>query len=662
MKQILLDKKTIVIGAGLAFLLVLSGLCVGLFLSSQPESSSHAEHDHGSHPVSPSGSAGKKEEVLWTCSMHPQIKQPNPGKCPICGMDLIPLKPDDGQGDAGPRTLTLSENAKTLARIETVAVERRFPEAEIPMVGKIDYDETRLQAITARFPARIDQLYVNYTGIRVKRGEHLAKVYSPDLLTAQRELLTALQFDSKSSVVDAAREKLRLWDLLPEQIQAIEKSGVLREHLELKAPLGGIVVEKHVKEGDYLKTGDPLFKIADLEHLWVYLDAYESDIAWLRYGQKVSFEVEAYPGEMFEGRIVFIDPVMDQKTRTIKIRVEAKNEDGRLKPGMFVRARVHSRIAEGGKVFAPEFSGKWISPMHPEIVRDEPGDCPVCGMPLVKAEELGYTSKEQLKPPLIIPRSAVLRTGKRAVVYVERSPEKPVYEGREIVLGPRTGDFFIVQSGLHEGERVVSNGAFKIDSALQIQAKPSMMNPQEGTVEMSSTATHTHKIAVGQDFRARMEAVLEAYFSIQRALAKDQLLDAQASATQLLERLGKMTGDSLPPESMSSWKESENQIRKAAEALIKADSLDHARGGDFALLSEVLSQAIGTYGTSQTKAVYWMYCPMALKNKGAHWLQDHPDIKNPYFGSSMLGCGEVKSQLVTPSGNQNDNPHSSHEH
>lgn len=423
----------------------------------------------------------KERATIWTCSMHPQIRQSEPGQCPICGMDLIPVD-DSGTSDAGPRTLTMSESARALAEVETSRVERKFPEVQVRLVGTLDYDETRLKSLTARFPARIDRLFVNFTGIQVQKGDHLAEIYSPDLLTAQRELLTTAQYDPDGSAARIAREKLRLWDLQPDQIDQIVANGVAQDRFELRAPIGGIVVKKNIREGDYVKTGDPIFSIADLSVLWLPLEAYESDLSWLRYGQKAGFEVESLPGEQFEGRIVFIDPLLDRKTRTVHVRVEIPNPDGRLKPGMFARAVVYSRVAAAGRVIAPELAGKWIGPMHPEIIKDGPGKCDVCGMDLVPVESLGYVTETDEPPPLVVPTSAVLRTGRRAVVYVA-VPDRdvPTFEGREITLGPRAGDVFLVDEGLNEGDEVVTNGAFKIDSALQIQAKPSMMNPKEAT-------------------------------------------------------------------------------------------------------------------------------------------------------------------------------------
>jgi len=435
--------------------------------------------------------ADKSKQTWWTCAMHPQIRQPKPGKCPICFMDLIPVAAE--QADIGLRQISFSKEAIKLMEIETTPVDRKFVTAEIRMVGKIDYDETQVKNITAWVPGRIDRLYVDFTGITVAKGDHMVELYSPQLLSAQAELLGALKaveaIKSETSelvkrttlaTLEAAREKLRLLGLTAKQIEKIEGSGKTVTHLTIYSPIGGIVINKQATEGIYVETGTPIYTVADLSRLWVKLDAYESDLPWIRYGQVAEFTTEAYPGEIFKGTISFIDPVLNDKTRTVKVRVIVDNPDGKLKPQMFVRAVVRANVAQGGRVMAPELAGKWICPMHPSVVKAQAGTCDICGMDLVTTESLGYVTADVPKEaPLVIPASAPLITGKRAVVYVQvPQTEKPTFEGRQIVLGPRTGDFYIVQSGLTEGEIVVTNGNFKIDSALQIQAKPSMMNPE----------------------------------------------------------------------------------------------------------------------------------------------------------------------------------------
>ncbi len=550
--------------------------------------------------------------------MHPQIILPESGDCPICGMDLIPLVADDSN-DVGPRAMSMSESSRALAEIATTEVKADFPEALIRLVGKLEYDETREQSLTARFPARIDTLYVNYTGVPVKRGEHLAEVYSPDLLSAQRELQTSYQRAPDSSITMAAREKLRLWGLLPEQIDALLASGKVLDHFELRAPIEGVVVAKEVKEGDYVKTGEPLFRIVDLSQLWLFLDAYESDLSWLRYGQSVEFSVEAYPGETFTGQIAFIEPELNRQTHTVRVRVNVANADGRLKPGMFVRGIVRSRIGANGHVFAPDFSDKWICPMHPEVVKVDEGSCDLCGMDLVTAEKLGYVDLSEQEAPLVVPASAVLQTGKRAVVYVAvPDTERPTYEGREVVLGPKAGDVFIVVSGLKAGERVVTRGAFKIDSALQIQAKSSMMSMQAGS---GDTMVQSVEVAI---------ELMAPYLELQVALAADDL----PASKEALKAMMAITGHV-------------GAMADLIHVMMAADSLDGIRRPHFEALSNAMIAAVKANPDAFSGELYLMHCPMVYEDRGADWLQSDRELMNPYYGSMMLHCGELK-EAITP--------------
>jgi len=448
-------------------------------------------------PVEPA--VARQGQQIWTCAMHPQIRQPKPGKCPICFMDLIPVTTGEDGESLGPRQITFSPEAIKLMEIQTTPVERKFVEAEVPMVGKIDYDESRVKRITAWVPGRIDRLYVDFTGTRVIKGDHMVYLYSPELISTQAEFLQAAKAagniqpgtsdlirKSTEATLDATREKLRLLGLTEQQLAEIEKTGQPTDHITIFAPIEGIVIEKHISEGAYVDTGTPIYTIADLSELWVKLDAYESDMMWVRYGQQVEFTTESYPGEVFRGTISFIDPVLNPVTRTVKLRVNVSNPDGRLKPEMFVRAVVRTKVAAGGMVMDPDMAGKWICPMHPSVVKTAAGTCDICGMDLVTTESLGYVSAAlPEEAPLVVPATATLITGKRAVVYVQiPDPNRPIFEGREVVLGPRAGDYYLVEQGLAEGELVVTNGNFKIDSSLQIQAKPSMMSPTGGVAPM----------------------------------------------------------------------------------------------------------------------------------------------------------------------------------
>ncbi len=610
---------------------------------------------------------GQKQAQVYTCSMHPQIRQPAPGLCPICGMELIPVAGGEDE-EVRPRAYVTSEAAKALMEIQTARVERRFVEAEIRMVGKVDYDETRLAAISAWVPGRIDRLYADYTGIRVDKGDHMVSLYSPELLTAQQELraaaaalakigATAPQVlrDTATATVTGAREKLRRWGLTEEQIRAAEGKGSLSDHVTIYAPIGGTVIERNGTEGMYVMTGEMIYRIADLSKVWVKLEAYEADLAWLHYGQTVTFTAEAYPGETFEGKISFIDPLLDPMTRTVRLRVNVDNHDGRLKPEMFVRGVVHAQVATSGRVMDPGLAGKWISPMHPEIVKGGPGTCDVCGMPLVRAEELGYVPAEA-KPedmPLVIPTSAPLITGKRAVVYVEvPGAEKPTFEGREVVLGTRAGAFYMVESGLEEGEIVVTNGNFKIDSALQILAKPSMMNPQEESTPLREEAQpDIARAQAPEAFQSQLRAAIEAYYPVQQALANDDAHAAAKAIAPLRDALGKVDVVSLTGDAHTEWMARLKALEQGLDAFKDAgEDIDKQRGA-FETVSSALIQAADQFGFGANASAHVAHCPMAFENKGADWLQADTDVRNPYFGAAMLKCGSVTRSIgVTDTG------------
>ena len=622
-------------------------------------------NDTATDTASPSAPHAPHSAItIWTCSMHPQIKLPKPGQCPICAMDLIPLNTSDDD-DGGPRELSVSENAAKLMEIETVPVERRFVSAEVRMVGKVDYDETRVSHITAWVPGRLDRLFVDYTGVPVKKGDHMVYLYSPELISAQEELLQAINAakalessdvsivrDSTEATVTAVREKLRLWGLTPDQVRDIEQRGKADDHVTIYAPAGGIVIEKNVQEGMYVNTGTRIYTIADLSRVWVNLDAYESDLAWLRYGQSVQFTAESYPGEVFTGSISFIHPVLNEATRTVKVRVNVPNEDGRLKPGMFVRAVAAAEVATGGRVMDAALAGKWISPMHPEIVKDGPGTCDVCGMPLVRAESLGYVGAEPAvkDQPLVIPASAPLLTGQRAVVYVEVPGKgKPTFEGREVVLGPRAGDYYLVNQGLQEGERVVTTGGFKLDAELQIRAKPSMMMPSAGDSEAEEGrgGGGGHAVqaaaAVNPEFKKQIGTVIDGYLDVQSALAKDDREASGAAAQEALASLAKVDMGLVTGDDHMAWMKHASELKSLLAAVAGADGIEPARA-KFALLSEELVAVIARFGVPGG-TLYKAWCPMAFDNRGASWIQGREEISNPYFGAMMLRCGEIREVI-----------------
>lgn len=577
-------------------------------------------------------SAAVPKSVDMTCSMHPQIRQAKPGKCPLCGMDLFQVV-NDSEACCSSKELKLSENAEKLAGIETAPVERKFVPVEIRMLGKAAYNDETTSYVNARFSGRIDKLFAKSTGIAVKKGDHLAEVYSPDLRVLQQELIQASNIkDSKpndvsaSSYFESMKEKYRLSGFSDDEINEIIKKGkgvdrftsasqVAGVLLTITSPISGIVIEKETNSGKFFEKGEKLFTIADMDRLWINLEAYETDLAWLKYGQNAEFTTDAYPGRKFEGRISLIQPSVDQTTRTVKVRVTTDNHEGKLKPGMFVHAIIHSKIAEDGKVIDASLAGKWISPMHPEIIRDVPGKCDICGMPLVTAESLGLAGEndKNVIAPLVIPASAALITGKRAVVYVSVPGKKGVYEGKEIVLGPRAGEYFIVESGLKEGENVVINGSFKIDSSLQILAKSSMMTPLQG----NDTAMPLEKVIV-KNAPPPPDEVIEEYLQVHKALFTDNLADSLTHATKL-------------------------DMKYSTNLASSKDILEARKS--FEQISKLLYMDLACSEEKLKKPIFKMFCPMAFEGKGAFWMQDSGKVQNPYFGPSMPGCGALQETI-----------------
>lgn len=420
-------------------LILLVGLALGWFFF---HSSSHNDK------VSANANKEVKEHkyTIWTCSMHPQIRLDKPGKCPICGMDLIPLKEgsssEDSSATVDPNAIQLSDEALALANVQTSVVSNENPMKDLRLYGKIQPDERLMQSQTAHVNGRVERLWVNYTGESVRRGQTIASLYSPELYTAQQELLETSRMDNpqqKSFLLDAAREKLHLWNLTDQQITALEKSGKVSPTVEIKATSSGTIIAKQVNQGDYINQGAVLFQIADLSRVWAVFQAYEDDLPFLKPGNKIEFSVQAIPGKLFSGKISFIDPVINSTSRTAGVRVELNNRDGKLKPEMFITGNVMASLT-------------------------------------------------QYKNQLVIPQSAVLWTGKRSVVYVKVSGTSvPTFLLREIDLGPSLSEAYVVLSGLVPGEEIVTNGAFAIDASAQLEGKQSMMNQDKSKIKKTSS-------------------------------------------------------------------------------------------------------------------------------------------------------------------------------
>ncbi|MTB50406.1 efflux RND transporter periplasmic adaptor subunit [Lewinella sp. W8] len=592
---------------------VVLGLLAGYFLfGGEAEAmDEHADHDHATMDE------GVDEAEIWTCSMHPQIRQDGPGACPLCGMDLIPL---ESGNSADPAVLTMTEAAVAMARVRTVIVGDALVDegadagakgvggAGIKLTGRLAPDARTAAVEVSEFGGRVERLFVSFAGEQVRAGQRIAMVYSPDLVVAQEELLQAKKYvDVNPELMAAARAKLRNLEVTDEQIGELEKTSKVINIFPIYADRSGTILETKAEVGEYVKAGGALYTYTNLSNLWALFDAYEQDLAQIRVGDKVSFSVASQPGEIYDGRVTFIDPVIDPKTRTAAVRAEVNNRLGRLKPEMFI---------EGTVSLSPGPSPR------------ERGD--VAG-----GDEL------------IVPRSSVLWTGERSVAYVELPDmEVPTYEFREIIVGERVGEGYRITSGLAAGDRVVVNGAFQIDASAQLNNKASMMNRDVLIQGQESDAPVAEEVPdyredTPEAFRAQLGKVVEAYLPLKDRMVATELADETLLAS-LREMLAKVDMMQVKGDAHVYWMKQMEAMEAHANTLLKKDEVE-AQRAQFGFLSQALINALTAFGVDGK--YYVQHCPMAFDNAGANWLSNEEQIRNPYFGDKMLKCGSVTEEL-----------------
>jgi membrane fusion protein, copper/silver efflux system len=603
----------------LILIVLVAGIFLGwlLFHSSKEDESTtmqeqlnHEGHDHN-----------EEAATIWTCSMHPQIRQDKPGKCPICAMDLIPLSNlQSDQEDINPDEIQMTESAAKLSDIQTLKVKRGIPNKQIYLQGKVQADERRISELTARFGGRIEKLYISFTGENVQKGQKLATIYSPELVTAQKELLEAIGYkELRPSLYRAAKSKLKLWDLTDEQISAIEERAEPQLYFDILAPISGTVTKRQVAVGDYVKVGMALFEVVDLSHVWIMFDAYESDLPWINKGDLVDYTVQSLPGKNFQGKVIYIDPFIDPSTRVAKVRVEQNNRYLTFKPEMFAIGSLESNFAAGNS-------------------------------------------------EILIPKSSILWTGKRAVVYI-KVPDRdyPSFVYREIELGPESGNFYVVSEGLSEGEEIAVNGVFKIDAASQLAGKPSMMNPEggkvtlghdHGTMDMgdekgapenkdmemnAKTAVKAEKAVINAEFKKQFQVAVDAYIIMKDAFVASDPIEVEKNAQKVKTALGSVNMGLLEGDAHLNWMKQLNQMNADIEQIVSSKDIEQQRA-IFAEFSNALYASIKLFGL-QHGTLYYQYCPMANGDSGAFWLSSIEEIKNPYFGEAMLSCGETRETL-----------------
>ena len=545
--------------------------------------------------------------------MHPQIMQPEPGDCPICGMDLIPA--ESGADGLNANEIKMTDNAMALANIQTSLVGKgQMGNNSLKLSGKIKANEESNAVQVTYFGGRIEKLYVNSTGERVGAGQRLATIYSPELVAAQQELLTASSLkESQPELYKAVRNKLKLWKLSEKQINAIETAGKVQENFPVFATVSGTVTMKTVEEGDYLKQGQPLYKIANLNTVWAEFDAYENQIASLKEGQTIKVTTNAYRNEVFDAKVSFIDPLLNSATRTVVVRAVLQNKKDLFKPGMFVEG-----IIEGTQ-----------------------------------------TSTENT---VSVPSTAVMWTGERSVVYVKTNPNEAIFEMREVLLGNANGDSYTILQGLKNGDEVVTNGTFTVDAAAQLQGKKSMMNASGGKTmtgheghlgmqednsgENTNEANHSQmkeRIEVSNKFQNQLKQVFDDYILLKDALVNDDAKGAQQAGKQINQSLKKVDMKLLSDEKAHNhWMTIQKELKTSANTIENNSDIATQRA-HFKHLSAHMISSVQLFGVNEN--VYIQFCPMADNNKGAYWISLEKEVRNPYYGEAMLTCGEVNATL-----------------
>ena len=565
-----------------------------------------AGHSHHSMPVKAASqiavadplAALQPQSQTFTCSMHPQIRFSEPNaRCPICGMALIPVPTEDAataSAAAAQTELRLSPRAAALLQTNVTAVRKASATQHFTLPGSLAADQSRLQTISAWTSGRIEQAYVNRTAQQVTAGEPMLEIFSPDLIVIQQELLQAKQLAGRAgslpagTTLDSARRRLRLLGVPATQIEQILMREQLQDTVTLSAPVGGIVTEKFVNPGAYVSAGQPLFTVLALDKLWLELEAFEAQIPLVKPEQAFTVAFAAFPGEVFAANVELIEPELNPNSRTARVRASLSNVDGRLKPGMLALA----------------------------------------------------TFSQVLPESLLVPASAVLFTGKQSLVYVQVEATKPYYQPRTITLGQRVGAFYQVLTGIEEGELVVSQGAFRLDSELQIRGFPSMLSATHSAVSAApSAAKSTVTPTVTELFvlSAALQApVLAGYQQAYQGLIADDVLLWQQGTIAMQQALNSIAfPDRFPGILMA--------LQAGADAISQVTSLEEARALYYRHNLGLLRFAeLGVLA----QGWYEAHCPMARDGEGASWLQPGSELRNPYFGAMMLRCGDIVRQFT----------------
>ncbi len=564
-------------------------------------------HEHGNQ----SNESGHVQ--YYTCGMHPWVILPHPGDCPICHMELTPIDPDKFTGEIAIDPVVVQNMGVRIAPVTTGPLTRT-----INTVGTVDYNEQTVRDVNIKVSGWIEKLHVDFVGAGVKAGEPLFDLYAPQLYAAQEEYLLALKNKGQigspnapeaakgaSNLLDAARTRLEFFDITDDQIDELGKAGSPSKTMTIRSPYTGVVIDKNANEGLKVDPGMRVFRIADLSRVWVMVTLYEYQLPYVQVGQEATMSLAYIPGQTFEGKVIYIYPYLDTKTREVQVRLEFENPQGLLKPGMFANVELHNTLA---------------------------------------AEAT------------LAPRSAVIDTGERQVAFVSRGEGK--FEPRDVKLGIETGDDMIqIITGLKPGEMVVTSGEFLLDSESKIREALAKMIKGDQASNQRAEAQVAGASQLNQlppPVAAAIDTALEHYLAIADLLAEDKTQGVAAHAQPLAEVLDKLVALDMPADPHF-WHKHQDAIATArANALKMIDTTDLADARlQFAELSTALQTLLMATGVPPSfgREVQALHCPMYRQGQGGTiWLQGAGDVRNPYFGSKMLECFDEREALPVTGG------------
>jgi Cu(I)/Ag(I) efflux system membrane fusion protein len=584
-------------------------LAVGLYGGYRFGRSSQPEKPAATKMEAPSNGGGgtvkKKRKIkYWQAPMDPTYIRDKPGKSPM-GMDLIPVYEDEG-GESDSGAIRIDPITVQDIGVKTEIIKKRPLSREIRTVGRVAYDEKRVEDVHTKIEGWVEKLYVDFLGEEVKKGAPLLSIYSPELVSTQEEYLLALKYrkslaaspfsavsEGADTLLSSTRKRLELFDITPRQIDEIEKSGKVRKDLVLHSPAHGVVIEKTVQEGMYVQPGKNLYTIADISDVWIYADIYEYELPWLKLGQSADMNLSYLPGKAFHGKIIFIYPFLDKKSRTVKVRMEFANPGWELKPDMYTNVTIRSKISDAA---------------------------------------------------LTVPTEAVLRTGERDLAILALGGGK--FLPRQVRLGAEGEGYYQVLSGLSEGDRVVTSAQFLIDSesklkeaiakmleaqkkkgsAMEEKTSPTSMKPMKMKMEGMS-----HTTVLSDPLRKQMDKILEGYLTLQKKLSTDTIEGVQPVTVEIATLAEKVKAE----DTKQVLKSTTTAITAAAPELLSTD-IQTVREG-FKKLSRAVTEYVKTKDPAGGKAegLKIFYCPMVKEE----WLQKGTAVENPFFGKKMLTCG-----------------------